>query len=646
MPNLTRRQMCLISILYQAEGWLTAKELAKRMKVSERTVQTEIQLLRNGLLPSDCIIESVAGLGSRILIRPNFTRFDLVSGVEINSQSDDIIDRLMVALCSNELQDLDLLSDHYYISRSTLDRHLFCIQNYLEKNNFELQIVKRHNGANLSGDERWQRKLITFVLTRRKKKSKFKIQDIGWYLDESTYTMIESIVEKVLKNEGIILSKEGVDDVILHTAVAEKRLTEGNELFFSEEECLLLLGASKFASSSIKIWSELSKFTGVKAQTSEIAALAQRIIYQYNHAVLETKTINEWKIRNNLSESVRDILKKTKETFQIDFTNDERVVRGLMVHMLNVLSNPANINSSLFKNPLRDIVKEQYPFPFELAVFVSKEMMSISNRNMNEDEISNIALYFVAALDRKRTDEADSQIELVFVCDKDYASSLYLFYKLESFLGDVVKCKGPFSYYDSVSNQFQYADLIVSTRTIEQSEETPVVMISELMAPIDVRLIQAEIFSILSRRHHILVENLFNPDFFTIVNEGSYLPTVTEMCKILEEEGVVNKGFCDSTLERELISTTVMPNMVAIPHSLLPLAEKTTVSVAIFKEPVKYLGKKVKIIFLLAIKDGEQKYLHNFYNFITETIQSPKSRNELMAIGSYDELINIVKKSV
>ena len=121
--------------------------------------------------------------------------------------------------------------------------------------------------------------------------------------------------------------------------------------------------------------------------------------------------------------------------------------------------------------------------------------------------------------------------------------------------------------------------------------------------------------------------------------------------KILEEEssilfnmGVVNENFYNSVLKREELLSTVYQNNIAAPHSLEMDSNKNYLSVINFEDMIDWEDKKVRTIFLIAMKKGSFKLNTKISNKISNLINDNEKRTYLKEIDSKDEFNNFFRK--
>ena len=116
-----------------------------------------------------------------------------------------------------------------------------------------------------------------------------------------------------------------------------------------------------------------------------------------------------------------------------------------------------------------------------------------------------------------------------------------------------------------------------------------------------------------------------------------------ELSTLLLNEDIIGDDYLDSVYKREELSNTNMNDVFALPHPLNVFAKQTKVAVAILDEPLKWNGDEtVRIVFLLAIKNGDSLNMEHLYDVFIELVNNNKFQREVMCSKTYDQFIKIL----
>ena len=101
-------------------------------------------------------------------------------------------------------------------------------------------------------------------------------------------------------------------------------------------------------------------------------------------------------------------------------------------------------------------------------------------------------------------------------------------------------------------------------------------------------------------------------------------------------------GYSESILERERYVATIYENGIAIPHPMQMQACENVISVTLLPAPIKYHQKKVRIIFMLALKPGQLE-LHQYISKKLYGLMQHKTKvKELSKCQNYEAFIQLL----
>lgn len=155
---LTKRQIEIIKELNDKDK-LTAQNLASSLHVSTKTIRNDIHAI-NATYPNS--IEAMQASGFKLT---NNEIFALIKKTKLNSNNTDVEFLVLKHLMSRTSTYIDDLSDDLFISSTSLLKIIKKINNLLEKQDFNLSIIRRDNKLYLIGSEEEKRKAISFTIS-------------------------------------------------------------------------------------------------------------------------------------------------------------------------------------------------------------------------------------------------------------------------------------------------------------------------------------------------------------------------------------------------------------------------------------------------------------------------------------------------
>lgn len=116
---------------------------------------------------------------------------------------------------------------------------------------------------------------------------------------------------------------------------------------------------------------------------------------------------------------------------------------------------------------------------------------------------------------------------------------------------------------------------------------------------------------------------------------------IEKLAKVLYEKGYVEKEYAVHAIMREKMSATTIGSGIAIPHANSKFIKQSAIAIATLKEPLDWGTEKVTLVFMLAVKNEEQKMTKQLFqelSFISEQpsfIQKLTTETNVMKFLSY-----------
>lgn len=113
-----------------------------------------------------------------------------------------------------------------------------------------------------------------------------------------------------------------------------------------------------------------------------------------------------------------------------------------------------------------------------------------------------------------------------------------------------------------------------------------------------------------------------------------------ELSTLLLNENIIGDDYLDSVYKGKELSNTNMNDVFASSHPLNVFTKQTKIAIAILEKPLKWNGHEtIRIIFLLAIKNGNSLNIEHLYKVFIELINNTKFQHEVIFSKAYDQLI-------
>ena len=640
-----RLQNILMSLL-DANDWCTSAYLSRILNVTDRTIRNDMNELSAILHSLDISITSERSKG---YLLDNKNKYKVRQCIEdgqiiLDEVNEELhISILMYLLELNQAIDLDELSDKFYISKSTLEEKIKKIKSLLYTFNGNVHLLRKKNLIQVNGDEKSIRQLLNFlIIDNDHSQMSLNLKYYSNYFDYEEMIAIQKIAIEETQRNDVQISDIGLIAIVVHIMININRIRAGLALHSSfiyeskkEKEAVESLIA-------VGICRRIEELYGIEFNEYEVEAIAYYVSFR---RFFSTDIRNDLDIGTNqmLSDAVKEILKTIKETFLIDLTQDTELINGLVNHFRTFLQR-FSVKIS-YQNPILEEFKDKYPFIFELAVFARKQLEERLEIELNEDEVGYVAIDFGAAVEKLKFTSEKKKINLALISHLNYPESQLLISKLRSSLSNLVNVYGPFSVFHIEDAWDCDPRMILTTTNLYLEEnDSHYVKINAILTRKDLYEIERMILKIIDDdKRKLSFSDFFKEDFFYSGLElGTKEEVIHELSKKLYRAGIVNDKFETSVLMRENFSTTVLMNLIALPHPMEICANETVVSIALLKRPIIWSKRKVQIIFMMAVAAEDQHFLASFYELVADLSDDINFVNKMLKAKTFDEFIKLI----
>lgn len=657
MFDLQDRHKRIINELIFRNDWVKGNALAERVNVTPRTIRSDISAINHLLHPIGCGIQSSKKDGYK-LSGDNVEKLSqiLSDGADIPNTPRDRIKmlsiRLLMADCEN-VEYMDDLEEEMYISRATLENSIYKIKAAIENRVPPLFLQKEKGKVWTSGEEETRRFLLKELIVDRTEPDYFMIEKYDDYFGKEIPEKMMEAVLKSLDRNKLTMTAEDTLHLVIFLAIKITRIFQGKE--FDGENLEMTLSPdlnSRLTRSIVELVKEEFNITFNEAEQIDlmIQISLMRLIGKEETDCQDVKTGT-----NHYEYIVDELLNDIKKNFFIDLTEDYELKQGLIAHIQYMMKKRGKQLLEYEKtNPVLTLFKTEYPFVFDMALFIYEKFYDIFGLKLNEDELGYVATYLGAAIVKMENGGGAHHIRMAVVTGLNYGASRLLVTRLKSIYGNICNIAGPFSPYNIKEVEKLEPGIVVSTesKNFGQGNRYMQIQISPLVNTLDQNKISEAIQSI---RKKSLYEKLPNDIrsyfrkelFFPDLSGCDYKDIIKQMASKLIKQGYAEDVFLEKTLAREEISSTLFGRHIAMPHPIEPCAKSTVISVGILKEPIQWGEGKVRLVFLLAVQLDDLKYLNGFFELIIRLMDNENLVDRLLNADDFEDframLPNITK---
>lgn len=643
----------LLSLLYQNQNrFLTGRELAQALHISERTVRSYIRRMEPVITENGGEILAKQGNGYRLLLRRpvQFAVLAGTPGTETTRKTEQTPDSaqerrryLMQRLLLNgETLQAEETAERLYVSTSTLKKELYQLRGMLDE--YGLVFDSGPAGISIHGDETSKRALIMDYFFRSS-----TFNSIQEYMDHSGYfddIPTEQLLRMVLDESrqfGIRLSDIMVQNVLLHLALSVKRMQAG----LRPEHAVLppaFEQSSEYQASSA-IFRRLSGMTGGEYPAEEVSYLALHLSGKGSWATRQPAQ------GEHLEQEVKTVLSQLAEDDVMQLDEDPQLVSSLLEHLRPMV---VRLMRGLpQKNPLtQDILRDQ-PDLMKVIRKYFGAMPCLRRYDIDDDERAYLALHIMAALERQKEKR---KLQVLVVCATGYGSSQLLKSRLMKHFSDSLHIVTETGYYEMSDDILQGIDLIISSVNIGPVIfGVPFIHVSVFLGEEDVQNIQRFIDQEkagpekkepaaarpASKSQKEIFDCYFSEEDFRVYKghpeRDQVLSDLVETLACYEKD-----SFADHMREqirlRSQMGSLVFSDTIAVPHPAVPLSKVARLALALIPEGMYWNESHpaIRFVFLMSPSYVENRNLPKVTGAIVSLMEEPVLQEQILQEQSFD----------
>lgn len=288
MANEKRRILHEFYILSQEEDYINSSELAQIVKVTERTIKSDMKELENFAMASGTRLISKKGSGYKLDVLDDEVflpvkeqlayrflsdRVLLFTSSDLQQRTNDILRRIIV---EEKFIKIDDIAEELYLTKSAITEELKEVNRVLKS--FNLRIKKKNEEGPLVLGKEFDRRLLMvriFETHYHKAMTFFKYSEYSrnFEREESERLEIRQILLRVLRGSNLHIYDDFTQRISRYLVLSSNRHREGYILDFSEEEKAFIRKFKQFEV-AIKLVQKLQVFEGFDYDDNEVYGVA------------------------------------------------------------------------------------------------------------------------------------------------------------------------------------------------------------------------------------------------------------------------------------------------------------------------------------------------------------------------------------
>ncbi len=645
----TQRQQKILQLLAKYESSVTSDELAKLIGVSSKTIRMDIKKIEPFLKKDVAKITISNRVGYNLEIVNKVLFWELFAAerkniLDTGSRVEYIMRRLLENALNNRIITQQELADELYVGISTLKINLKDAIKKFKKYNLEI-ITYKNKGIQVAGKENQLRYCISEYIFRNLnlenesgKKGNF-YQNLFVGIDVKT---VKNILIKVTTSYEMTLTDNSLENLLIHVLITMKRSLFQHNVFFTLQESSKIEKCKEFIIAK-SIFKEIYRKLKIDITANELYYLTQHLIASQKYNDTEGQS------GKFIEKLVYAMLNRVNIVAGINFLQDDNLMKWLKIHLESVIPRMRfNMN---IRNEILDVIKNEYPLAFQIAIIASKVIEENEKITVSENEIGYIAIHFGAALTRMDLRNNRVKKSALIVCGGGIGTAVLLKARLEDYFKGLIDVVKTVPGYKLRLDDFDTVDMVFSTisltylKNLTISQKTKIISVKNLLSDKEIGNIQQKFFGTadIIKAHNI--DKFFRRDCY---NTNGHFVGKDEVLKYLtaqlKEKGLINSKTCKSVFEREEASPTEIGNLVAIPHPMVNDTDTSSIAVLILDKPIVWVEQNVQVVFLISIAKPEFYLWEPIFLKLFEYLVKENGVKEMINERDYTGFIKKIQK--
>ncbi|GAA0742345.1 BglG family transcription antiterminator [Clostridium oceanicum] len=635
------REKIILEKLIESNNYISLDFFSQRLGVTTRTTRKHMKNLIDSGKTNGFSMEFKRKEGYYLKIKDKKLMNEYLKKLDKFKVDEDPKQRvkkiLFILLTSVEYVTVSKFSNILSVSRSTIIKEIKEVENKIHSYNLRL-IKKRYYGLIIEGEEEKIREAILREYIDNYSDFWKKYFD---FMSKEDYLDIENKIIKEMKNNQVITENRNLKYILFTIKISIYRMKKGK----------YIKDVKRTNSKKLKSYINISRNTlnfikekfDIEFSESEVLNLAIKINSKCSK-IYKTTECNE-----DLKKYIEEFLYKLDLEYDSVFSKDKELVKSLWSH-IQALIERLYQNVKL-KNPIADEISMKYSTTFDIAIKFSKMIQNMYNLSLTKDEIAYITMHFAAHIEKRIMTMISNLKNIAVICSSGGGSSYLLKLKLQNlFYSSNIKT---FSFFEiDEVNEFN-PNLIISIVKLNKEDfNKPIIYVKELIDDKELLkikdVLETEFYLKNNgyKKNHKDIEMLFEKQFFKVMDNkasDSYIDIIYKRAKEFEISNYAKGNYAKYVMEREKLFSTIYKNMIAAPHPIEMCGNKNSIGVTILKEPIEYKGKKVRVIFLICLKEHQLTTHKKISKFLIDAMEKKEFNNKMVKVKSYEDFIIEIK---
>ena len=629
---MKKKQSELIKYLSENNKPVNSKELAHALNISSRSIKNYVHEI-NELYGKNIILSSRSGyeLNPTSNYSLLLSKEDTAIPQTLEERSFYIIKQLILNH-SKEIEIFDLC-DYLCVSYST-------IKSIISKMNksfstYNIEFTCENDCVRIQGDEINKRKLLSYVINEESKNSFMNTAILKSNFNSIDIDELQKIILTTFKKHNFYLNDFSTINLLLHILIIVDREMNGNHLNSGKDQFEFdTIQEKEFLN---ELQSRLESQFNIQINPFERFEIYMLFKANANFSLSSSNTDLKSVVGIDILELTQKYVKDINSLYMIDLSSDT-FTTPFSLHLKNLLFRAEK--GRFTSNPMADTIRNNSPVVFDIAIYISLDLMDRFHININEDETAFLAMHVGAEIERQADNK--TKIPVVLLCPNYHDIVQQTMNTLMMNFGNQINLLGCIHNENDIHKFTNPIAILLTAVPIHQAlPNISIVHFSPINLQSQFDIIQNAILKsqeeYRDNKLKINFHNFFEEDLFVAnPNLNSKQQIITYLCDKLLCKNYVDSDLEENVYRRENAATTAFGN-IAIPHAAEMNAIKTSVAVAISKNGFQWGNNTVHVVFLLAINKADRRTFRNLYESLISLFSDNRILQEMRNCNSFKE---------
>ncbi len=637
------REKKILNMLLKNEKKFTTSQIAAELKVSPRTIKTDIKKINEILEKHSCSIRTKQGVGLWLDLDADGEQYLRMALYEVQDSyiSADVRKYYIAAALLNnkDFTSMEAMSGRFYVSKGSIVNDINELEPFWEK--FGIHFTKKVKlGVKAWGSEKQIRLALIDALKRAAgEPGKSAVEKVQILFEDVDLILLKEVVLETEKRFHFVLTDISFDEFLVQLAVMIQRV-KMDSLVETDNPGSFDVGRQEwFISQYLK--EEITVHMGIKIPEEEVTYLLSCLKgMRFQVPIIKEKDKDKLRVRApEMFDYMEEVLHEIDGKYHLDLGEDEELACAMFDHLECMVH---RIQSKMYlANPILESVKKEMFYEYEIASYLISKFSTRYKIEATEDEIGYITFHIGASIERM-AQKKKKNLSVTVVCTTGIGTSQFISMKLGRLFPDL-EIRQIISGNQAENLEGNGQDFVISTVPL-YLKGIDVIQISSVLNDTDVSHIRKYIGK-KENQHgegkcsYSYLRGVLHEDISILDCDLKSREEVIELLgSRMLREGYVDGGYVRSVFEREGLSDTSIGNLVAIPHAFEGHILKPGIGMLTLQKPIAWGNEKVQLVFMLALNARTKTDFQGIFGEILDLTKNIKDLGQVLKARKFNDI--------